>query len=239
MEKFSWLKMAGLITGLAGAGVLILGNGFNIGFSGEGTKSLGVVILVAQNILSSFMIILQKQLSNDHGPMTTAALITLSSVPWTILTATVFVSSKEWTVSPAAIGGITYAVIAVGLIAGNLYGWAVKNTDSSIVGASVTLNPLVASIFAAIFLGETVGLKDLIGGALILAGFGITSFAKFRETKEDEKAKRKLDPEQADLIDEADKASSRSDLTDSSTSLEMNSMTSPKIELEDEDVELN
>lgn len=140
MEKFSWLKMAGLVTSLAGSAVLILGGGLNIGFSAEGAKSLGVLLLVAQNIFSSFMIILQKQLTADNGPMTTAAFITFSSVPWTALTGAVTISGVGWKVSPTAIWGLSYAILIIGLVAGNLYGWALKHMDSSVVGASVTLN---------------------------------------------------------------------------------------------------
>lgn len=81
-------------------------------------------------------------------------------------------------------------------------------------------------MLAAIFLGETVGLKDLFGGALILCGFGITSLAKYRETKADEEAKRKLDPEREELIEQEDDDSGKSisARTDSETSLELSAM---------------
>ena len=62
------------------------------------------------------------------------------------------------------------------------------------------LQPLVAAILAAIFLGESLGMKDGIGGALILAGFVVTSFAKYREGREKALEDAKRDPEQADLL---------------------------------------
>lgn len=110
MEKFSWIKLAGLATSVSGALVLILGNGFNIGTSGDGTKSLGIVILFAQSIFSSFGVILQKQIVENYPPMITSAFVNLFSVPWAILLGVSVIRGDAWSVSPSSIWGLVRSI---------------------------------------------------------------------------------------------------------------------------------
>jgi drug/metabolite transporter (DMT)-like permease len=75
----------------------------------------------------------------------------------------IHVSGRAWL-------GVAYIVLFPTAIAYALATWAVRRSSPALVAAYITLQPLVAAVFAAIFLGERLGWPQGVGFALILAG---------------------------------------------------------------------
>jgi hypothetical protein len=86
----------------------------------------------------------------------------------------------------AGIWAICYAIFVVALFGFTLWTWAVKRTDGSLVAASATMNPLCGVLLATIFLGEHIHLKEVIGGLLILCGFVVVSYQKWKEMQQEQ-----------------------------------------------------
>lgn len=66
-------------------------------------------------------------------------------------------------------------VIGPTVVAYLLNAWALTHSESSLVAAYTYLQPLFASLLAIALLGERVGIKAVIAGALIVAGVALSS----------------------------------------------------------------
>jgi drug/metabolite transporter (DMT)-like permease len=91
-----------------------------------------------------------------------AAAVELSLVPWP------HPSLQGW------LGTLFLGVVASAL-AFVVYSRALRELDASLVGAYLNLDPIVGVLTAVIFLGETLGLWQISGGVVALAGMWLAS----------------------------------------------------------------
>lgn len=73
-------------------------------------------------------------------------------------------------VSPEAWSGVVYVAFVATTLGYLLATWAVRRSSPLLVAAYTTLQPLASASLAALFLGETVGLREAAGFLLIVAG---------------------------------------------------------------------
>lgn len=72
-----------------------------------------------------------------------------------------------------------YLAIICGALIFFLWGFALGRAAPTLVAVSVAVNPVTASIFGVVFLGEQVSAKLIIGLIAVLAGIAIASGAGF------------------------------------------------------------
>ncbi len=77
--------------------------------------------------------------------------------------------------SPATWWGVLYIALFPTAFAYAASTWAVRRSSPALVAAYSTLQPLVAALLAALFLGERIGWAEGAGFALIVAGLGWAS----------------------------------------------------------------
>lgn len=78
---------------------------------------------------------------------------------------------------------VAYLAIVCGALIFFLWAYALGRAAPSLVAASVTVNPVTASIFGILLLGETVSANLLIGLVAVLAGIAIAAGVRLGENR--------------------------------------------------------
>jgi drug/metabolite transporter (DMT)-like permease len=90
-------------------------------------------------------------------------------VMWPIL------QSVDWRgLSPATIAAIVYAAIFAMGVAYTIWYTAVREIGSARTSVYSNLIPIVAMLTAVLFLGESLGSRQVIGAVLVLVGVALT-----------------------------------------------------------------
>jgi drug/metabolite transporter (DMT)-like permease len=77
------------------------------------------------------------------------------------------------TPSAASLGAFAFLVVFGSLVAFTAYGWLLRNAPSRIVSTYAYVNPAVAVFLGWLFVGEHVGPREVVAGAIILASVGL------------------------------------------------------------------
>jgi drug/metabolite transporter (DMT)-like permease len=112
-------------------------------------------VLVGKRLVPAFS---GSELTVFHGVITTAILVTLVS------------PSDVAAVSPGALGLVLLGSLGPGLTSGLLFVWGLRRIAASHASVLTLLEPFVAVLVAAAFLGERLGAVPVAGGMLILGG---------------------------------------------------------------------
>jgi drug/metabolite transporter (DMT)-like permease len=167
-EKLSVSRIAGLLLGVFGAVMLIAGSGR----TGEGSDVvLGDVLIVVNAISYSFYFILVKPLILKYAP--------LQVIRWVFTMGPIFILPFGWqefveapwhAFTQTDYAAIAFVVLGATFLAYlfNIYG--LRHLQASGTGAYIYLQPIFASIVAAIFLQEDLGWQKLMAGICIFAG---------------------------------------------------------------------
>jgi drug/metabolite transporter (DMT)-like permease len=76
-------------------------------------------------------------------------------------------------VSAASAGALAYLVIVGSIVAFSAFHWLLKNAPTSIVSTYAYVNPVVAVLLGAAFLGEPMTLRTLVAGVAIVASVAL------------------------------------------------------------------
>jgi drug/metabolite transporter (DMT)-like permease len=167
-EKLSLLRILGLVLGVSGAVMLIAGGSR----SGEGSNVvLGDMLIVVNAISYSFYFILVKPLILKYAP--------LQVIRWVFTMGTLFILPFGWEEFMEApwdsftrmdFAAIAFVVLGATFLAYlfNIYG--LRHLQASGTGAYIYLQPIFASIVAAVFLQEGMGWHKLLAAFCIFAG---------------------------------------------------------------------
>jgi drug/metabolite transporter (DMT)-like permease len=77
------------------------------------------------------------------------------------------------TPSAASLGAFAFLVVFGSLVAFTAYGWLLRNAPSPLVSTYAYVNPAVAVFLGWLFVGEHVGPRELVAGAIVLASVGL------------------------------------------------------------------
>ncbi len=171
-EKATALKIIGLLLGVSGALLLLIGP--NLSFS-SATLS-GDVMVMLNAIIYSYYLIIAKPLLHRYNPITV--------IKWTFLFGGIMIlpfslpelQSVPWSVIPINIWlSIAFLIAGATFLTYLLNGWALRNANSSLVGAYIYLQPILAS-FIAIALGkDALTWQKIVFAALIFTGVYLVS----------------------------------------------------------------
>ena len=169
-ERIRWQSAAGIL--LAGMGVLVvISRGDFSGLSGTGFGKPGdLLVSISAPNWALFSVLSQPVLKRSHPLKVTFFVLFFG---W-LLTSIPFIASAGWRefsyLSLHSWLGIVFLGVFCSAIAYVLYYDSLRQLPASQVGAFLYLEPLVATLVAALVLAEHITLFTLAGGGLIMLG---------------------------------------------------------------------
>jgi len=169
------LFLAGLAAAIAGTLLLI---GANFGHSGS--ASLGDALGV---ITAMFYAAYQMAVTRLRAHVPTASLMAWSSAIMAALLLPIAWISGEQLLPQTNAGWLKLIGIALfaQVIGQSLIAWAMAHLTATFSSVGLLLQPVMATLFAWILLGEIVGPLQFAGGVLVLAGIALARQATLRQ----------------------------------------------------------
>lgn len=172
IERVVPRRLAGILLSVGGA--LVLVNPFR--FAADPDMAVGNLMILANSLAYALFLVLQRPLLQRIPWRTLIAWsflfggggVLLVSLPWLAALQVAEVPAGAW-------WGLAYIVALPTVFAYAANTWAVRRSSPAMVAAYSTLQPLVAAVLAATFLGERFGWVEGVGFALIAAGLWLVS----------------------------------------------------------------
>ena len=161
--------------GLATAGTVVVLSGQYDLTERSGAATTGVLMLLLASATWAIYTVWGKPLIERYSALETAAYSSVASVPLLALfvpyeAATTGVS--PWTIefTPGLLAAVAY--LGLGGTAAAWYLWykGMEYVGASVISAFFFAQPVVGALFGAVFLGESLGTRFLLGGAVMAVG---------------------------------------------------------------------
>lgn len=168
------LFLAGLAASISGTLLLIGAN-----FGGSGGALLGDALGV---VTAMFYAAYQLTVSRLRASVPTASVMAMSSTVMAVLLLPIAWASGEQILPLTDAGWLKLIGIALfaQVIGQSLIAWAMAHLTATFSSVGLLLQPVMATLFAWILLGETVGPLQFAGGALVLVGIALARQASQR-----------------------------------------------------------
>ncbi|MFZ5981531.1 MAG: DMT family transporter [Candidatus Zixiibacteriota bacterium] len=166
-EKLVWRRAIGIAMAVVGVMVIMLSGALEVSTE----YLLGDLIIVVSVTAWAYYTIIGKNLVRKYGAlrMTAYALASGSAMyfPLGMYRAYVFDYSG---VTFAAWGSVLYMALGLSVFVYVLWYWLLKYMEASHIAVYHNIQPVIATVVAYLFLGETLTVPFLIGGLIVLAG---------------------------------------------------------------------
>ena len=171
-EKATAVKIIGLLLGVSGAILLLVGP--KLSFSSS-TLS-GDIMVMLNAIIYSYYLIIAKPLLHKYNPITV--------IKWTFLFGGILIlpfslpelQGVNWAIIPSTIWwSIIFLIAGATYLTYLLNGWALSNANSSLVGAYIYLQPILASLIAISLGKDDLTWQKIVFGTLIFVGVYLVS----------------------------------------------------------------
>lgn len=180
IEKISLSRLLGIALTVAGAMVMI---DFSKVAFGQG-PFFGNLLIMLNCCCFSLYLVLQRPILNRLPPLTVTA--------WAFLFGGIFMSpfcigpivNAEYSTLPNMVWiGIAFIILLPTAYCYVVNAWAVKGSSPSMVAAFTTMQPVITSILAVFFLGETFGSRQISGFVFIAAGLAVVTIGQVANRK--------------------------------------------------------
>lgn len=175
VDAFMPQKIVGIIISIAGALYMLDLQNFKL----DGATLGNVLLLIQQAALAVYNVTNRNIISTSglHYGVITAWTIIIGSSGVILVTLPSTLNADNWHISTKGWLVIAYAA----LFASSLYfgfSYILKRIKPTVFSSFVTLQPVLAGLFAYLMLGESFGWHQLIGAALVITGLFVvvTSF---------------------------------------------------------------
>jgi drug/metabolite transporter (DMT)-like permease len=173
-ENLTWQKITGLILGTIGAFIIISGKGLN--FSSK--TALGDLFILLNATSYAIYLVIVRPLMHRYHPMTVIKWIFLFGLPFVLTFGTKQFLNIQWhTFTTATWLGVFFVVFCTTFCAYLFNIVALREVHSSIVGAYIYLQPILATIIASIVGKDSLTREKIISAILIFSGVYMVSFA--------------------------------------------------------------
>ncbi|HEU4714342.1 MAG TPA: EamA family transporter [Pyrinomonadaceae bacterium] len=176
-ERMTWVKIAGVILGVFGVGVV-----FSNQLAISGRQALaGCVGMVLSAFFAAYSNVLVKTHGRKLNPAVIAAFQMLFGLVPLLLYGLAFEGNPlrfRW--SAISVISLVYLAIVGTVIAFLLYYWLMQNMDVTKTMLISLVTPVVAVILGMLVLDEEMTWRTLVGGAMIIAGIGFIVVRKPR-----------------------------------------------------------
>jgi len=165
-ERITAMRLLALACGLTGLGVLVLGNGVSVGAE----KLPGVAFALSASVLFSLGTVVTKRWPVAMPPASSAAWQTGLGCAPLLLGALLFERIEPASWSAASWWLLIYG--GVGPLGLCYLAWfaALRRLPASAAASGTLLTPVVGVVAAAAFLGEPLGLREVLALCLIIGG---------------------------------------------------------------------
>ena len=170
----------GLVGGFVGVGIL-LGPALRFHSSDGRHPATGMLILLVSSFIWSAGSLYSRTAKHAASPFLTAAQQMLCGGLLLLLTGILTGETHRFhpgSVSILSVASFIYLVIIGAVIGYTAYIWLLRHCDPAKVATYAYVNPIVAVLLGAAFAGETVTLRVLIAGALIIGSVAIVITAQ-------------------------------------------------------------
>jgi drug/metabolite transporter (DMT)-like permease len=171
-ERIRAIALIGAAIAFVGVAVISLANG-------DLSASLPyVVATLAAAALSAYATVYLKKYAASDPFTTLPPAMTLGGIIMSV--AGVLFEKIDWhaAVTPSSIGALLYLAIFGSGIAFFLNHWLLQRMASWIVGLSALVIPVIAVIVGALFGGEELGVRAILGAALVIGGVSVAVFQR-------------------------------------------------------------
>jgi drug/metabolite transporter (DMT)-like permease len=166
-ERASTYRIGGIA--LAGAGALLVVGGESV--AGTWRSVVGALLIVINCLSYSLYLVISKPHMARLSARAVVARMFLVGTVLLLPVASVSLWREEWSsISARAWLALAFVVIGPTILAYLLNAWALRYADSSVVAAYTYVQPVLAGILGAVFLGETLRPILVIAAAMIFAG---------------------------------------------------------------------
>lgn len=172
-EKISWLKVAGIFSGITGAVVLIL---FGKQFSLSSAGTIGDFYIFLNSVSFALFMIIAKPLMKKYHPLTISKWMFFFGSFMVLPFGANDVMQIEWgEFTTSAWMALAFVVIGVTFIAYLLNIVALRELSPAVVSSYIYLQPVFAALFSMLFMEGKPNLLHLICALLIFTGVYLIS----------------------------------------------------------------
>ena len=173
-EKATWQKILGLLLGLAGALVILAGRDFN--FSGK--TILGDLFILINATSYAVYLVIVRPLMKKYHPLTVVKWVFFFGLfPVTLFGFKQFTLIEWHTFSTQIWIAMVFIIIGTTFFAYLLNMLALREVHSSVVGAYIYLQPILATIISIALGKDHLSFEKLLSALLIFSGVYMVSFA--------------------------------------------------------------
>ena len=159
----------------AGFALSLAGVGFVTGGHGGGATGVGDALVLAATLLAAAMTVAQGDLLAGSDPVAVTAIQFAAAAAVTLPFALVTEGGPP---APARLAPVlaVLALTVVGTVAPfTLFAYGQKHVSAELAGSFLNLEPLVGAVAGVVFFANPAGLRQLAGGAAIVAGIALSS----------------------------------------------------------------
>jgi drug/metabolite transporter (DMT)-like permease len=166
-EKFGVLKTTGFVLGLTGALLLII-KPTQINAQ---SSVLGDFYVTINAISYAVYLVLIKELTTQYRAIYLIKWVFLFGLIWVIPFGFTEMVEVEWTNLPGDVWfSILFVILGTTFLAYLLNGWALKFVQSSLVGAYIYFQPILATLIAYLIGQDSLTIQKVLYGILIFVG---------------------------------------------------------------------
>jgi drug/metabolite transporter (DMT)-like permease len=173
-EKVTWQKVLGILLGATGAFIIISGKGFSF----SGATVLGDLFILINSISYAIYLVMVRPLMKKYHPLTVVKWVfffgllpvaafgynQFSQIQWHTF------GMQEWL-------AVCFVIVCTTFLAYLLNMLALREVHSSVVGAYIYMQPIVATIISMLVGKDMLTPQKLISAVLIFSGVYMVSFA--------------------------------------------------------------
>ena len=173
-EKATWQKILGLVLGLSGALVILAGRGFN--FSSD--TLLGDLFILINATSYAIYLVIVRPLMKKYHPLTVVKWVFFfGQIPVTVMGVQQFNQIEWYTFSTQTWIAVAFIIICTTFLAYLLNMLALREVHSSVVGAYIYLQPILATIISISLGKDEITFEKILSAVLIFSGVYLVSFA--------------------------------------------------------------
>lgn len=173
-ERVTWQKIVGIILGAIGAFIIISGKGFS--FSGE--TVLGDLFILINSVSYAIYLVMVRPLMKKYHPLTVVKWVFFFGLFPVLLFGFNQFGQVQWqTFGVQEWLAVAFVIVCTTFLAYLLNMLALREVHSSVVGAYIYLQPIVAAIISMLVGKDSLTPQKLISAALIFSGVYMVSFA--------------------------------------------------------------
>ena len=172
-EKATWQKVTGIFFGAGGALLILSGKGFSF----SSATLLGDIFILINATSYALYLVMVRPLMKRYHPLTVVTWVFLFGlVPVSVIGANQFLHINWSAFTPAVWMGVVFIVLGTTFFAYLLNMLALREVSSSVVGAYIYMQPVLASVISISLQQDKLTSEKLIAAACIFFGVFMVSF---------------------------------------------------------------